>query len=99
MADFRSIFWIPDPTPVRSAAHETLVREFLASWGPAVAPDAGDAIPPDFAAQCEALLEARPPIVSSVMGLYPPEFVARLKALRISWFANTSTVAEAKAAE
>jgi nitronate monooxygenase len=33
------------------------------------------------------------------MGLYPPEFVARLKAQGISWFANTSTVAEAKAAE
>ena len=33
------------------------------------------------------------------MGLYPPEFVARLKALGISWFANTSTVAESKAAE
>src|SRR5207237_10760920 len=39
------------------------------------------------------------PIVSSVMGLYPPEFVARLKTLGISWFANTSTVAESKAAE
>ncbi len=32
-------------------------------------------------------------------GLYPPEFVSRLKALGISWFANTSTVAESKAAE
>ena len=33
------------------------------------------------------------------MGLYPPEFVARLKARNITWFANVSTVAEAKAAE
>jgi nitronate monooxygenase len=96
---FQINLWIPDPSPVRSAAQETLVRDFLASWGPAVAPDAGDATPPDFGAQCEALLEAGPPIVSSVMGLYPPEFVSRLKALGISWFANTSTVAEAKAAE
>lgn len=96
---FQINLWIPDPSPVRNAAQETLVREFLANWGPVVAPDAGDATPPDFAAQCEALVEARPPIVSSVMGLYPPEFVARLKALGISWFANTSTVAESKAAE
>jgi nitronate monooxygenase len=90
---FQINLWIPDPSPVRNAAQETLVREFLANWGPVVAPDAGDATPPDFAAQCEALVETRPPIVSSVMGLYPPEFVARLKALGISWFANTSTVA------
>jgi nitronate monooxygenase len=75
------------------------MRAFLASWGPPVAPDAGDATPPDFAAQCEALLEVAPPIVSSVMGLYPPDFVARLKARGISWWANVSTVAEARAAE
>jgi nitronate monooxygenase len=96
---FQINLWIPDPTPVRNGAQEKLVRDFLASWGPAVAPNAGDATPLEFAAQCEALLEVRPPIVSSVMGLYPPEFVARLKALGISWFANTSTVAESKAAE
>jgi nitronate monooxygenase len=96
---FQMNLWIPDPSPVRDAVHESRVREFLANWGPVVAQDAGDATPPDFVAQCEALLEARPPIVSSVMGLYPPEFVARLKALGVAWFANTSTVAEAKAAE
>jgi nitronate monooxygenase len=96
---FQINLWIPDPSPVRNAAHENLLREFLAHWGPVVAHDAGDATPPDFAEQCEALLEAHPPIVSSVMGLYPPDFVARLKALGIAWFANTSTLAEAKAAE
>jgi nitronate monooxygenase len=96
---FQINLWIPDPSPVRDAAQEKLVREFLANWGPAVAQEAGDATPPDFSAQCEALLEARPPVVSSVMGLYPPEFVARLKAAGIAWFANTSTVAESRAAE
>jgi nitronate monooxygenase len=96
---FQINLWIPDPSPVRNAADEKLVREFLAKWGPAVAQDAGDARPPDFSAQCEALLESRPPIVSSVMGLYPSEFVNRLKSLGIAWFANTSTVAESKAAE
>lgn len=91
--------WIPDPAPVRDAMHEAEVRRFLASHGPEVAPSAGDATPPDFAAQCDAFLEARPPIVSSVMGLYPAAFVACLKERGIHWFANVSTVAEARAAE
>jgi nitronate monooxygenase len=96
---FQINLWIPDPKPVRDAAQENRWREFLAQWGPEVAPDAGAAVPPDFRAQCEALLEARPPVASSVMGLYPPDFLVRLKAAGIAWFANTSTVAEAKAAE
>jgi nitronate monooxygenase len=33
------------------------------------------------------------------MGLYPPDFVAHLKARGIAWFATVTTVAEAKAAE
>ncbi len=91
--------WIPDPPPARDAAREAAVRRFLGAWGPEVPPEAGDATPPDFAAQCEALLEAAPAAVSSVMGLFPPEFVARLKARGITWIANISTVAEARAAE
>src|SRR5947207_14067494 len=91
--------WVPDPSPVRDPAHEARVCEFLAGWGPRVAPEAGDALPPDFNAQYEAFLDAAPPIVSSVMGLYPPQFIARLKAKGIAWFANISTVAEARAAE
>jgi len=91
--------WIPDPPPQRDPAHEARLRAFLAGWGPPVPAEAGDAAPPDFAAQCEAFLAAAPPIVSSIMGLYPKEFVARLKARGIAWFANVSTVAEAVAAE
>ena len=91
--------WIPDPPPQRDAAHEARIRAFLGTWGPAVPVEAADATPPDFTAQCEAMLAAGPPIISSVMGLYPPEFVARLKARGITWFANISTVAEARAAE
>jgi nitronate monooxygenase len=96
---FQFNLWIPDPLPRRDQTHEARVRAFLERFGPAVPADAADARPPDFAAQCEALLAAKPPIVSSVMGLYPPEFVARLKQSGISWFANVSTVAEARAAE
>jgi len=91
--------WIPDPAPVRDAAREDAVRAFLQNWGPAVAPTAGDASPPDFAEQCEALLQAAPDAISSIMGLYPPEFVARMKAKGIKWFANVTTVDEARLAE
>jgi nitronate monooxygenase len=91
--------WIPDPKPHRDAAKEHAVRDFLRQWGPEVSPEAVDATPPDFEAQCEALLEAAPPIISSVMGLYPPAFVERMKAKRIKWFANISTVTEARAAQ
>ena len=96
---FQLNLWIPDPAPARDAMHEAKLRAFLAGWGPEIPPDAGDATPPDFAGQCEALLKAAPPIVSSVMGLYPPAFVRRLKAHGICWWANVSTVAEARAAE
>jgi nitronate monooxygenase len=91
--------WLPDPPPQRDAAHEAKLRTFLGGWGPAVPADAGDAPPPDFAAQCDALLAAGPAIVSSIMGLYPPDFVTRLKSRGIGWFATASTVAEAVAAE
>jgi nitronate monooxygenase len=91
--------WIPDPAPARDQEHEDRVRAFLAAWGPAVPPAAGDARPPDFAAQCEAVLAAAPEAISSVMGLYPPAFVAAMKARGIAWFAAVSSVAEAVAAE
>jgi nitronate monooxygenase len=96
---FQLNIWIPDPAPARDPNHETKVREFLGKWGPAVPADAGDAVPPNFEEQCEAMLEIAPPILSSVMGLYPAPFVERMKQRRITWFANISTVAEAKAAE
>jgi nitronate monooxygenase len=96
---FQINLWIPDPSPARDADREAQMRDFLSQWGPAVAPHAGDDTPPDFCSQFAALLEARAPVASSIMGLYPPEFVARLKAHGIAWFANTSTVAESKAAE
>jgi nitronate monooxygenase len=91
--------WIPDPQPQRDEAAESAVRSFLAKWGPEVPASAGDATPPDFDAQCETMLEVGPAIISSIMGLYPPTFVTRMKAAGIRWFANVTTVAEAKAAE
>jgi nitronate monooxygenase len=91
--------WIPDPAPVRDAKHETQIRDLLSHWGPPVPLGAGDAPLQDFAAQCEAMLAADPPILSSVMGLYPPAFVARIKERGTAWFAVVSTVSEAIEAE
>jgi nitronate monooxygenase len=96
---FQMNLWIPDPAPRRDQAAEDALREFLAAWGPPVVREAGDATPPDFAAQCEAMLAARPALVSSIMGLYRPDLVARMKAQGTRWFATATTVAEARAAE
>jgi nitronate monooxygenase len=90
--------WIPDPPPPRDAAHEARVRAFLGGWGPPVDAAAGDSALPDFAAQCEAVLEAAPAVVSSIMGVYPPGVVARMKQRGIRWFATATTLAEAKQA-
>jgi nitronate monooxygenase len=54
---------------------------------------------PDFEAQCEAMLTARPPAVSSVMALYPASYVRQLRKQGIAWFATVTTLAEARAAE
>lgn len=95
---FQMNLWIPGPPPIRDAAREAAVRAFLGRWGPEVEPDAGESRPPDFAAQCAALLEARPAAISSVMGLYPPAFIRELKRHDIPWLATATTVAEARAA-
>jgi len=96
---FQLNLWVPDPPPPRDAQREARVRELLGRWGPLVPPEAGDAPLVDFAEQCQALLAAAPPAVSSVMGLFPPPFATELKARGIAWFAAVSTVAEAVAAE
>ena len=96
---FQFNLWIPDPPPKRDAAAEAAMRDFLANWGPPVPPEAGNVVLPDFQAQCDTLLEASPAIVSSIMGLYPDRFVARMKTKGIKWFATVTTASEAKTAE
>ncbi len=97
---FQVNLWIPDPRPVRDAAHEAMVRATLARLAGVVVPEAGEGpFLPDFEAQCAAILEAAPAVASSIMGLFPPAVVATLKARCIAWFANVTTVAEARAAE
>jgi len=96
---FQLNLWIPDPPPTRDSALEKRQRDFLAQWGPAIAAEAGTPSLPDFQAQCQALLDAKPKVISSIMGLYPAAFVSQMKSREILWFATASTVAEARAAE
>lgn len=96
---FQLNLWIPDPTPSRDGVVEDAVRALLGAWGPEVPREAGDFTPPDFEAQCEVVLASSPAIASSIMGLFTPPFVARLKCKGIKWFATATTVAEAKAAQ
>ena len=90
--------WVPDPAPVRDAAQEQRLRDFLSSFGPAVPQQAADARPLDFDSQCEAVLAARPAALSTIMGLLPPAWVQRCKAAGVPWWATVTSVAEARAA-
>ena len=87
--------WIPDPEPVRDLNNESIIQDFLSKWGPEV-PDLLEDLPKqEFAGQCEAMLKANPTVISSIMGLYPPEFVSQMKDRNIKWFATITTVNEA----
>ena len=107
VSDFRAVSngafqlntWIPDREPVRDPEAEARLRGFLEQWGPAPPADAGEVKPPDFEAQCDAMLDAGPAVISSIMGVYPPDFVARMKARGVAWFANATTLAEALEAQ
>jgi len=96
---FQLNLWIPDPPPARDHEFESRQREFLAGWGPPVGAEAGQGVLPDFEAQCAAMLDAQPRVISSIMGLYSPDYVAAMKARDILWFATATTVDEARAAE
>ena len=96
---FQINLWIPDAPPVRDGAAEAKLRDFLGQWGAPVPDDAADAPGADFASQCEAVLAAAPQIVSSIMGVYPAEFVAQLKARGIPWFACVTSLGEAREAQ
>jgi len=95
---FQINLWTPEPEIRRDPDREQRQREFLATWGPAV-DDAGEAVLPDFEAQFQAILDAQPKVISSIMGLYSDRQVAEIKAHRILWFATATTAAEARAAE
>jgi len=91
--------WIPDPPAIRDTDNETRIRQFLAQWGPDVPASAGDVTPPDFSDQCDVFVDLAPRVVSSIMGIYSAPLIQRLKDNGIAWFANATTLAEAKQAQ
>jgi nitronate monooxygenase len=95
---FQVNLWIPDPPPHRDDQTESRVREFLESWGPAVPATAGEPSMADFDAQCAMLIELAPAAVSSIMGVFSPGVVRRLKDRGIAWFATATTLSEARRA-
>jgi nitronate monooxygenase len=94
---FQVNLWIPDPPPSRDAAREAAMADFLAAHGPRPAIPEGPFLP-DFAAQCAAMIEAGPAVISSIMGVFPPDVVAAAKSRGIAWFATATTLAEAREA-
>ena len=95
---FQLNLWIPDPPPRRDPAAEARISAFMTAWGPPVPAEAGEVALPDFNAQCDAFIASAPTVVSSIMGVFPPAFVERLKERGIAWFATATTLAEARAA-
>jgi nitronate monooxygenase len=91
--------WVPDRPSPRDRAMEDRMRGFLSTWGPDVPASAGEIAPHDFEGQCRAFLELHPPVVSSIMGVYPPDVVQGLQQQGISWFATATSLAEAQQAE
>src|SRR5438045_2161744 len=61
---FQINLWVPDPAPLRDTAAEERQRAFLSAWGPAVPADVADAPLEDFEAQCRALIQAKPTVIS-----------------------------------
>jgi FtsP/CotA-like multicopper oxidase with cupredoxin domain len=87
--------WIPD-SPDDDQARVDAAAAFLSRFGtPAPAGSPG----PDFGEQSEAMLAARPTVVSSIMGLFEPGYVQRLHDHGIVWFACATTLKEALAAQ
>ncbi len=96
---FQMNLWAPDPEPARDAAAEAAVRARITALGAAPPAALDGPFTQDFAAQCDALLAAAPPVVSTIMGLFPADMVAALKARGILWICNATTLEEARAAE
>ena len=87
--------WIPGPEPTRDYNHEELLKNFLSDFGPEVPSIDPSALQISFEEQCQAMLEARPHVISSIMGLYEPAFIEKMKQQGIKWFATVTSVAEA----
>ena len=91
--------WIPGPEPTRDYDHEKQLIEFLSSFAPGMSTSFTDTSHVSFEEQCQAMLDADPNVISSIMGLFKPSFVSELKKRGIKWFATVTSVSEAIIAE
>ncbi|MDT7697735.1 MAG: nitronate monooxygenase [Pseudonocardiales bacterium] len=92
---FQLNIWIPDP-PVDDPGRRSAAEEFLTRFG---APGEPGPAAPVFAEQCEAMLDAAPTVISSIMGLFEPDYVKRMHQRGIAWFACATTLPDALAAQ
>ncbi|HWH01189.1 MAG TPA: nitronate monooxygenase [Pilimelia sp.] len=95
---FNVNLWVPHPDEASARPRPEDVdrlRPYYAALG--VAPPAEYLPPPDFPAQVEALLAARPPVISFVMGVPPRWVVRQARRLGIRTLATATTVDEAEA--
>ena len=91
--------WIPDPPPERNEVQERRVIQYLMRWHPATTGEVDLTKYPQFQLQCDAMIDAKPTVVSSIMGLYPQRFVDQIKSNDTAWFATVTSVTEAIEAE
>lgn len=96
---FQLNIWVPD-VPIADAGEQRRridqAREFLRRFGtPGDAADLGR----DYREQCEAMLAARPTVISSIMGIFEPDYVRRLHEQGTAWFACATTLVDALAAQ
>lgn len=100
---FQINMWIPErlqPDPrERTRRIEEARRFFTRRYGDAPEVDRRDGQGSLFASQCAAMLDAQPTAISSIMGLFPPEFVACMHERHIAWFCCATSLDEARAAE
>lgn len=97
---FNVNLWVPHPdehlapSPGEWAGHVRRLRPYLDELG-LPAPEATGPFTPDFAAQLDALIDARPPVISFVMGVPPAAALERAKAEGIVTIGTATTVDEA----
>jgi nitronate monooxygenase len=97
--------WLPTEVPGDASAGADAFPAAVEALRPLFAevgvepPERPDGFLPDFDAQVDAVLEARPRVVSFVFGVPPPQTVARLHDAGAAVVGTATTVAEAVALE
>lgn len=95
---FQLNVWVPDAL-VHDPGGTAAATAFLHRFGTPGPAGGGDIPAPAYTAQCAAMLDAAPTAVSSIMGLFEADYVARLHERGIAWFATATTLDDALAAQ